>query len=97
MLPQRKPERASDRLSREQENMSRVIKSKDELEDIVVRHLRARPASAGIAGVVVTAMTCADGGWTVKAFQEGSSTRGGCLLGLQGILPVLQAKFELGV
>ena len=38
----------------------------------------------------------ANGGWTVKAFQEGSSTRGGCLLGLHGILPVLQEKFELG-
>jgi hypothetical protein len=77
--------------------VSRVIKSKDELEEIVVRHLRARPASAGIASVVVTAMSGANGGWTVKAFQEGSSSRGGCLLGLHGILPVLQAQFELGV
>lgn len=75
----------------------RVTKTRAELEDIIVRHLRARPASAGIAGVVVTAMSGANGGWTVKAFQEGSSTRGGCLLGLHGILPVLQAQFELGM
>jgi hypothetical protein len=77
--------------------MPRVIKSKNELEEIVVRHLRARAPSAGVASVVVTPMPAATGGWTVKAFQEGSSSRGACLLGLHGILPVLQAQFELRV
>ena len=32
---------------------------------------------------------------TVKAFQEGTSSRGGCLQALHGILPVLQKQFAL--
>jgi hypothetical protein len=76
--------------------MSRVVKTKDELEQIVINHLRTRNASAGVASVVVAPLPGTSGEWMVKAFQEGSSSRAACLVGLHGILPVLQATFALG-
>ena len=75
--------------------MSRVLKTREELEEIVLRHLQTQPETAGIVSVSVRPHSEGHGAWTVKAFQEGTSSRGGCLLGLHGILPVLQEQFAL--
>ena len=67
-------------------------KTKNELEEIVVRHPRARSSSGG----AVVLMSGATGAWMVKAFQERSSSRGTCLISPHEILPLLQEKFERG-
>jgi hypothetical protein len=77
------------------QEMPRVLKTWEELEDIVLRHLQTRPDTAGIVSVSVRPDSEGHGGWTVKAFQEGTCSRGGCLQALHGILPVLQKQFAL--
>ena len=77
--------------------MLRIVKTKNELEEIVIKHLRVREASSGIASVTVAPVSGATGAWKVLTFNEGESSRGGCLLGLHGIMPILQAKFEMGL
>lgn len=78
------------------QSILRLTRSKEELEAIVLQHLRARPETAGVESVTVRPASGAKGGWTVKAFQEGTSSRGGCLQALHRILPGLQKQFVLG-
>jgi hypothetical protein len=77
--------------------MSRILKTKVELENLVVTTLRSREQSSGVASVTIVPMSGPAGAWKVQTFEEGSSSRGGCLLGLHVLIPVLQARFELGL
>ena len=77
--------------------MPKIVKTKIELESLVVTTLRARERTCGVASVTIIPMGGPTGAWKVQTFEEGSSSRGGCLLGLHGLIPVLQTRFELGL
>jgi len=77
--------------------MPKIVKTKIELESLVVTTLRARERTCGVASVTIVPMGGPAGAWKVQTFEEGSSSRGGCLLGLHGLIPVLQTRFELGL
>jgi hypothetical protein len=77
--------------------MPKIVKTKIELESLVVTTLRARERTCGVASVTIVPMAGSAGAWKVQTFEEGSSSRGGCLLGLHGLIPALQTRFELGL
>jgi hypothetical protein len=71
--------------------------NQDQVGKLVVTTLRARERTCGVASVTIVPMGGPAGAWKVQTFEEGSSSRGGCLLGLRGLIPVLQTRFELGL
>lgn len=77
--------------------MLKIVKTKIELESLVITTLRLREQSSGVASVTIVPMPGPAGAWKVQTFEEGSSSRCGCLLGLYGLIPVLQTRFELGL
>ena len=77
--------------------MPKIVKTKIELESLVVTTLRARERTCGVASVTIVPMGGPAGAWKVQTFEEGSSSRGGCLLDLNGLIPMLQTRFELGL
>lgn len=76
--------------------MPKIVKTKVELENLVITTLRSSEPCSGVASVTVVPMAGPAGAWKVLNFEEGSSSRGGCLVGLHGLIPVLQTRFELG-
>jgi len=77
--------------------MPKIVKTKIELENLVVTTLRAREQSSGVTSVTIAPMPGPAGAWRVQTFEEGSSSRCACLLGLHGLIPALQTRFELGL